>query len=65
MKMVMKLNKFIICFEESKKQDLINMGLKFMSQTIINNKPAYVFLNNTKLQFSKEDNVIFTDKLSF
>jgi hypothetical protein len=63
--MVIKLNKFIICFEEDKKHDLINKGLKFISQTIIDNKIAYVFLNNIQLQFSKEDNVIFTDKLSF
>lgn len=61
------MNKFIYAFNEEDKHELLNRGLVFLSEGIIDNKTVYTFLNSTKVKFSNEDKrkFMFSNKLFF
>ncbi|MFR2570200.1 MAG: hypothetical protein ACLS90_00540 [Clostridia bacterium] len=61
------MNKFIYVFNEEDKHELLNRGLVFLSEGIIDNKTVYIFLNSTKVKFSNEDKrkFMFSNKLFF
>ena len=61
------MNKFIYAFNEEDKHELLNRGLVFLSESIIDNKTVYIFLNSTKVKFSNEDKrkFMFSNKLFF
>ena len=61
------MNKFIYAFNEEDKHELLNRGLVFLSEGIIDNKTVYIFLNSTKVKFSNEDKrkFMFSNKLFF
>ena len=61
------MNKFIYAFNEEDKHELLNRGLVFLSEGIIDNKTVYIFLNITKVKFSNEDKrkFMFSNKLFF
>jgi hypothetical protein len=61
------MNKFIYAFNKEDKHELLNRGLVFLSEGIIDNKTVYIFLNSTKVKFSNEDKrkFMFSNKLFF
>lgn len=61
------MNKFIYAFNEEDKHELLNRGLVFLSEGIIDNKTVYIFLNSTKVKFSNDDKrkFMFSNKLFF
>ena len=61
------MNKFIYAFNEEDKHELLNQGLVFLCEVIIDNKTVYIFLNSTKVKFSNEDKrkFMFSNKLFF
>lgn len=61
------MNKFIYAFNEEDKHELLNRGLVFLSEGIIDKKTVYIFLNSTKVKFSNEDKrkFMFSNKLFF
>lgn len=61
------MNKFIYAFNEEDKHELLNQGLVFLSEGIIDNKTVYIFLNSTKVKFNNEDKrkFMFSNKLFF
>lgn len=57
---------FIYVFEEQEKDKLILNGYKFICKNQIGDKNAYVFENNNKLNFAKENIKAYkTSKLYF
>lgn len=61
------MNKFIYAFNEEDKHELLNQGLVFLCEGVINGETAYVFLNNAKVKFSNDDKrkFMFSNKLFF
>lgn len=61
------MNKFIYAFNEEDKHELLNRGLVFLCEGIIDEKTVYIFLNSTKVKFSNEDKrkFMFSNKLFF
>lgn len=61
------MNKFVYTFNEEDKHELLNRGLAFLCEQVIDGKTAYVFLNNSKVKFSVEDKrkFMFSNKLFF
>lgn len=57
---------FIYVFEEQEKDKLILNGYKFICKNQIGGKISYVFENNNKLNFAKENIEVYkTNKLYF
>ena len=61
------MEKFIYAFNEEDKHELLNQGLVFLCEGVMNEKSVYVFMNNTKVKFSSEDKrkFMFSNKLFF
>lgn len=57
---------FILVFNEEDKERLLSNGYRFICKNIISNKDVFVFEDNNKLNFEKE-NIKFkkTNKLFF
>lgn len=56
---------FVYCFDDEGKDKLIKNGYKYVCTTIVSGVNAYVFEDNKKIQFSKDDKVYYTNKLYF
>jgi hypothetical protein len=61
------MTKFIQCFDEESKNELLNNGFKMVNKFKTNNGFCWIFENNEKiktLQFNNQK-LIFTDRLNF
>ena len=64
------ISNFIVCFEESVKNELIRKGFTLMKSQDNSNNGTYLFENSSKMQFAEDigfskADVMFTNKLSF
>lgn len=61
------MEKFIYVFNEEDKHELLNQGLVFLCEGVMNGKTMYVFMNSSKIKFSSEDKrkFMFSNKLFF
>lgn len=61
------MEKFIYVFNEEDKHELLNQGLVFLCEGVMDGKTMYVFMNSSKVKFSSEHKrkFMFSNKLFF